>query len=160
MCEPRGAGTCESLSQARQAYARRALQPWLSGLCFPPSSVLSLSSGKEAMRILPREQEKVLLHQIGFLAQKRLARGVRLNQAEATALIASVSHGLELDHIASCSCTTLHDTPFCVLTTCRSCKNGFGMVNTASPILCSMAVQCSAEGTSYPVSLVYSMRFR
>ncbi|KAA1478514.1 urease [Dentipellis sp. KUC8613] len=41
------------------------------------------------MRILPREQEKVLLHQIGFLAQKRLARGVKLNQAEATALIAS-----------------------------------------------------------------------
>lgn len=43
------------------------------------------------MRVLPREQEKVFLHQVGFLAQKRLARGVRLNQTEATALIASVS---------------------------------------------------------------------
>ncbi|KAI0037248.1 urease [Vararia minispora EC-137] len=42
------------------------------------------------MRILPREQEKVFLHQVGFLAQKRLARGVKLNQTEATALIASV----------------------------------------------------------------------
>ncbi|EJD06342.1 urease [Fomitiporia mediterranea MF3/22] len=41
------------------------------------------------MRILPREQEKLFLHQAGFLAQKRLARGLRLNQTEATALIAS-----------------------------------------------------------------------
>ncbi|KAL5526948.1 URE1 [Sanghuangporus sanghuang] len=41
------------------------------------------------MRILPRDQEKLFLHQAGFLAQKRLARGLRLNQTEATALIAS-----------------------------------------------------------------------
>lgn len=59
------------------------------------------------MRLLPREHEKVALHQVihnlspiylaadychlqlGFLAQSRLARGLRLNQAEATALIAS-----------------------------------------------------------------------
>ena len=159
MCEPRGAGTCESLSQTRPACARRALRPWLSGLCFSPSSVLSVSSGTEAMRILPREQEKVLLHQIGFLAQKRLARGVRLNQAEATALIASVSDSLERDPIIFCSCITLHCTLY-VLTTCRSYKNGFGMGNTASPISCNMAVHCSDEGTSYPVSLVYSTRFR
>ncbi|CAD6890358.1 unnamed protein product [Tilletia laevis] len=42
------------------------------------------------MHLLPRERDKLLLHQAGSLAQKRLARGVRLNQAEATALIASV----------------------------------------------------------------------
>ncbi|KAI0288657.1 urease [Multifurca ochricompacta] len=41
------------------------------------------------MRLSPREHEKLALHQLGFLAQKRLARGLRLNQAEATALIAS-----------------------------------------------------------------------
>ena len=59
------------------------------------------------MRLPPREHEKVALHQVihnigpiyfaadychrqlGFLAQSRLARGLRLNQAEATALIAS-----------------------------------------------------------------------
>ncbi|KAF7322498.1 Urease [Mycena chlorophos] len=41
------------------------------------------------MRLLPREEAKLLLHQAGFLAQKRLARGVRLNQTEAVALIAS-----------------------------------------------------------------------
>ncbi|TFY82129.1 hypothetical protein EWM64_g1883 [Hericium alpestre] len=41
------------------------------------------------MRLLPREQDKILLHQVGFLAQKRLARGLKLNQTEATALIAS-----------------------------------------------------------------------
>ena len=42
------------------------------------------------MRLLPREIDKLLLHSAGALAQKRLARGVRLNAAEATALIASV----------------------------------------------------------------------
>ncbi|EJD42512.1 urease [Auricularia subglabra TFB-10046 SS5] len=42
------------------------------------------------MRILPREIDKLLLHQAGSLAQKRLARGLKLNLAEATALIASV----------------------------------------------------------------------
>lgn len=59
------------------------------------------------MRLSPREHEKVALYQVmhdvspiyfaadychrqlGFLAQSRLARGLRLNQAEATALIAS-----------------------------------------------------------------------
>ncbi|KAG6836900.1 Urease [Arthromyces matolae] len=41
------------------------------------------------MRLLPREQDKVLLHQVGFLAQKRLARGLRLNRSETIALIAS-----------------------------------------------------------------------
>jgi len=66
------------------------------------------------MHLLPREEAKVLLHQVsllisvkdkefkktnktpkkliqvGFIAQKRLARGVKLNQTEAVALIASV----------------------------------------------------------------------
>jgi len=41
------------------------------------------------MRIAPREEAKLLLHQAGFLAQKRLARGLQLNQTEAVALIAS-----------------------------------------------------------------------
>ncbi|KAF8557106.1 urease [Imleria badia] len=41
------------------------------------------------MYILPREHDKLLLHQTGTLAQKRLARGLRLNINEATALIAS-----------------------------------------------------------------------
>lgn len=42
------------------------------------------------MKLLPRECDKLLLHQAGFLAQKRLARGLRLNHSETTALIASV----------------------------------------------------------------------
>ncbi|TFL02575.1 urease [Pterulicium gracile] len=41
------------------------------------------------MHILPRDQDRLLLHQVGSLAQKRLARGVRLNRSEAVALIAS-----------------------------------------------------------------------
>lgn len=39
--------------------------------------------------LLPREIEKLGLHQAGFLAQKRLARGIRLNYTEAVALIAT-----------------------------------------------------------------------
>jgi urease subunit gamma/beta len=41
------------------------------------------------MRLSPREVDKLLLHNVGFLAQKRLARGVRLNHPEAVALIAT-----------------------------------------------------------------------
>jgi urease subunit gamma/beta len=41
------------------------------------------------MHLSPREIDKLMLHQAGFLAQKRLARGVRLNYPEAVALIAT-----------------------------------------------------------------------
>src|SRR5688500_14844376 len=41
------------------------------------------------MRLSPQEIDKLTLHQVGFLAQKRLARGVRLNHPEAVALIAT-----------------------------------------------------------------------
>lgn len=41
------------------------------------------------MHLLPREIDKLLLHNAGFLAQKRLARGLRLNYPEAVALIAT-----------------------------------------------------------------------
>jgi urease subunit gamma/beta len=42
------------------------------------------------MRLSPRELEKLHLHTAGFLAQKRLARGVRLNHPESVALVATV----------------------------------------------------------------------
>ena len=42
------------------------------------------------MRLAPRELDKLILAQTGFLAQRRLARGLQLNLTEATALIASV----------------------------------------------------------------------
>ncbi|RYR35419.1 hypothetical protein Ahy_A10g050566 isoform B [Arachis hypogaea] len=41
------------------------------------------------MKLSPREIEKLELHNAGFLAQKRLARGLRLNYTEAIALIAT-----------------------------------------------------------------------
>jgi urease subunit gamma/beta len=41
------------------------------------------------MHLSPREIDKLMLHGAGFLAQKRLARGLRLNAVEATALIAT-----------------------------------------------------------------------
>ncbi len=42
------------------------------------------------MHLSPRELDKLTLHQAGALAQKRLARGLRLNHPEAVALIATV----------------------------------------------------------------------
>jgi len=42
------------------------------------------------MHLSPRDLDKLLLHNAGFLAQKRLARGVRLNYPEAVALIGAV----------------------------------------------------------------------
>ena len=42
-----------------------------------------------SMHLSPRDIDKLLLHQAGFLAQKRLARGVRLNYPETTALLAT-----------------------------------------------------------------------
>jgi len=41
------------------------------------------------MRLGPAEIDKLTLHQVGYLAQKRLARGVRLNHPETVALIAT-----------------------------------------------------------------------
>ena len=41
------------------------------------------------MRLTPHELDKLMLHQVGFLAQKRLARGLRLNYPEAVGLIAA-----------------------------------------------------------------------
>ena len=41
------------------------------------------------MHLAPREIEKLVLHNAGFLAQKRLARGLRLNYPESVALIAT-----------------------------------------------------------------------
>ena len=41
------------------------------------------------MHLAPRDLDKLLLHNAGFLAQKRLARGCRLNYPEAVALIAA-----------------------------------------------------------------------
>ncbi len=41
------------------------------------------------MHLSPRELDKLVLHNAGFLAQKRLARGCRLNYPEAIGLIAT-----------------------------------------------------------------------
>ncbi|KAF2716933.1 urease [Polychaeton citri CBS 116435] len=49
------------------------------------------------MQLAPKEIDKFTITSLGFLAQRRLARGVRLNHAEALALIASVLHELIRD---------------------------------------------------------------
>ncbi|KAJ1913055.1 Urease [Mycoemilia scoparia] len=57
------------------------------------------------MRLLPREIDKLQLSQVGFLAQRRLARGVRLNTTEAVALITTVL--LELMRDGECKVSDL-----------------------------------------------------
>jgi urease subunit gamma/beta len=42
------------------------------------------------MHLNPREIDKLVVHQVGSLAQRRLARGLRLNHPEAVGLIAAV----------------------------------------------------------------------
>ncbi|KAK7497971.1 hypothetical protein BaRGS_00010842 [Batillaria attramentaria] len=49
------------------------------------------------MKLSPREIESLLVHQAGSVAQKRLARGVKLNHPETVALIASVLQELVRD---------------------------------------------------------------
>ncbi|KAK4555909.1 Urease [Recurvomyces mirabilis] len=49
------------------------------------------------MNLAPKEIDKLLIYQTGSLAQRRLARGTRLNHPEALALIASVLHELIRD---------------------------------------------------------------
>ncbi|GJR43671.1 aspartic proteinase-like protein 2 [Tanacetum coccineum] len=46
------------------------------------------------MKLSPREVEKLMLHNAGFLAQKCLTRDSRLNYTEAVALIATQCEGL------------------------------------------------------------------
>ncbi|KAK7751166.1 Urease [Diatrype stigma] len=41
------------------------------------------------MHLVPKELDKLVISQLGFVAQKRLARGLKLNHTEATALIAN-----------------------------------------------------------------------
>ncbi|KAJ2158282.1 Urease [Coemansia sp. RSA 552] len=55
------------------------------------------------MRLLPRELDRLVLNQAGQLAQRRLARGVRLNGTEATALVATVIQELMRDGLHSVS---------------------------------------------------------
>ncbi|OJJ47784.1 hypothetical protein ASPZODRAFT_15230 [Penicilliopsis zonata CBS 506.65] len=53
------------------------------------------------MHLIPKELDKLAISQLGFLAQRRLARGVRLNHAEAVALISSNLQELIRDGIYS-----------------------------------------------------------
>ncbi|KAJ9668399.1 Urease [Coniosporium apollinis] len=49
------------------------------------------------MQLVPKEIDKLVISQLGLLAQRRLARGVKLNHSEATALIANTLHELVRD---------------------------------------------------------------
>ena len=62
------------------------------------------------MKLIPRELDKLKLSAAGALAQRRLARGVRLNYPEATALIASQVRPAHAATLACSSCVS-HCSP-------------------------------------------------
>ena len=65
--------------------------PALPGDANPPSPARATPFSTSTMsRLAPRELEKIRLSQAGSIAQKRLARGVRLNMPEASCLLTSV----------------------------------------------------------------------
>ncbi|KAM5355359.1 hypothetical protein ACJ41O_002005 [Fusarium nematophilum] len=80
------------------------------------------------MHLVPKEIDKLVISQLGVLAQRRLARGVKLNHSEAVALIANNLHELIRDgnhtvadlmalgatmlgrrHVLPSVCSTLHE---------------------------------------------------
>lgn len=69
--------------------------------------------GVRDMRLSPREVDKLLLQQVGLLAQRRLARGLRLNHPECTALIATVL--IEMMRDGNKTCAELMDLGRCIL---------------------------------------------
>ncbi|CAK0855367.1 unnamed protein product, partial [Prorocentrum cordatum] len=68
-------------SRARLAAPRGAPRGW--------QALPALASQTRGMKLTPRELDHLRLSQAGQLAQRRLARGLRLNHPEAVALIAS-----------------------------------------------------------------------
>ena len=65
-----------------------------------------MRSERVAVRLTPREAERLLLFQAAELARRRRVRGLRLNQAEATALIAdevceAARDGLAYDEVVA-----------------------------------------------------------
>jgi urease subunit gamma/beta len=62
------------------------------------------------MHLTPQEIDKLVLHQAGTLAQKRLARGLRLNHPESVALIATVVLELIRDGRSVAQCMELGRT--------------------------------------------------
>lgn len=62
------------------------------------------------MQLSPQEVDKLVLHQAGTLAQRRLARGVRLNVPEVIALVATVVLELARDGRSVAECMALGRT--------------------------------------------------
>lgn len=70
------------------------------------------------MKLAPREVEKLALHGAGFLAQKRLARGLQLNYTEAIALIATQ---VLSEFLVTCTVFTTINFLGRICWTCLSC---------------------------------------
>ena len=60
-----------------------------TGIAYSAESRLPNSHHKTAMELTPREKDKLLIFTAGLLAERRKARGLKLNYPEAMALISA-----------------------------------------------------------------------
>lgn len=74
---------------AAHALSGNAARP-LTHHSYPRIHRCPLRARHATMKLTPRERDHLLLHNAGSVAQKRLARGRRLNYPEAVALISTV----------------------------------------------------------------------
>jgi len=90
---------CGAAVVSTSSPSRRIVGPPSSALVqhrrYPPSTAATAATAattttliKRSLHLAPREVDHLLLHQVGRLAQYRLARGLKLNVPEARALIA------------------------------------------------------------------------
>ena len=78
----------DSASAARTYFATlwRLLRPRVAGRDAVTAAHLEHLSGRDPMELTPREKDKLLLFTAALLAERRLARGLKLNYPEAVAL--------------------------------------------------------------------------
>ena len=62
---------------------------FLGIICLPVVKVQSLDQSDEIMELTPREKDKLLIFTASLLAERRKARGLKLNYPEAVALISA-----------------------------------------------------------------------
>ena len=104
-------------TRARQACAL----PWHQS-CERTRCTLCVAPRREMMELTPREKDKLLLFTAALLAERRKARGLKLNYPEAVALIsAAVMEGARerrSSHAGVTLSTMVRARP-CVVSTCQ-----------------------------------------
>ena len=87
---PRSAPTRLRCLRCGQAYPATACNAMQLTLCAPSASPAARTDeGTTTMELTPREKDKLLIFTAALLAERRMARGLKLNYPEAVALISA-----------------------------------------------------------------------